>query len=104
MKLMTKEILEKIPALYTNEEKNEGEIRIFAKFFHPFSSWTWYATEYDPEQELCFGLVDGHDVELGYFSLAEMKEVKIMGCGIERDLHWDDTKTLADVQSVIRLR
>jgi hypothetical protein len=31
---------------------------VLAKFFHPFSSWTWYATEYDPEDKIFYGLVD----------------------------------------------
>ncbi len=66
------------------------------KFFTPDSNWTWYATEFDG-QDTFFGLVDGLDKELGYFSLAELEQVKgRMGLPIERDLHWHP-KTLEEI-------
>ena len=44
-----------------------------------------------------FGLVDGHDKELGYFNLNELEEVRgPMGLPIERDLYWR-TKTLQEI-------
>ena len=86
MKLMTKELAAKMPKLYSQE--NVADPMVWAKFFHPFSNWTWYATEYDPEQRLFFGLVRGHEDELGYFSLTELEEVKVRGLGIERDLYF----------------
>ena len=96
MKLMTKEIEEKIPALYSTEEAPFSP-RVYVKFFHPLSNWTWYATEYDPATGDFFGFVDGDDRSLGSFNLKELESVSVMGLGIERDLHWDDTKTLAEV-------
>ena len=37
-----------------------------------------------------FGLVSGSEVELGYFSLKELKEVKgPIGLPIERDLYYE---------------
>ena len=56
MKLLTKEILEKLPKLYTQEEKGLEAVAI-VKFFTPDSNWTWYATEFDGD-DLFFGLVD----------------------------------------------
>jgi len=96
MKLMTKEIEGKIPALYSTEEAPFSP-RVYVKFFHPLSNWTWYATEYDPATGDFFGLIDGDYKELGGFNLKELESVSVMGLGIERDLHWDDTKTLAEV-------
>ena len=62
------------------------------KYFTPDSSWTWYATEFDGEDTF-FGLVDGFEKELGYFSLSELKSVKgPMGLPIERDLYWNPRK------------
>lgn len=90
MKLLTKALEKKLPALYAQDGKG-GEAIAYVKFFHPFSSWTFYATEYDPEQGLFFGLVAGRDEELGYVSLAEMESVKIHGLGMERDRHFDPT-------------
>ena len=43
---------------------------VHVKFFTPWTSWTWYGIEFDGE-DLCFGLVDGHEEELGYFSLSD---------------------------------
>lgn len=91
MKLMTKAILHKIPALYVQDGK-KGEAVAHVKFFDPTGSWTWYGTEYDG-QDTFFGLVDGQEKELGYFSLAELKSVRCrFGLGIERDLHFKPTK------------
>ena len=79
MKLLTKELREALPPLYTNE--NEEDPKAVVKFFTPFSSWTWYATEFDGDDTF-FGLVDGLDKELGYFSLSELES---LGPKIERD-------------------
>jgi len=58
------------------------------KFFQPWGSWTWYATEFDGD-DIFFGLVDGFEEELGYFSLAEMRSVVgPFGLRIERDILW----------------
>ena len=97
MKLMTKAIEKKIPALYSTEEENQESPRILVKFFHVFSSWRWYGVEYDPEQGLFYGLVDGDEMELGYFTLDELESIEIGGLGIERDMNWDDKITVQHV-------
>ena len=86
--LMPKEIARLIPPLYANENVDDPIVRV--KWFTPDSSWTWYVTEYDPDERLCFGLVDGFERELGYFSLNELEAAEgPHGLAIERDLHWD---------------
>ena len=88
MKLLTKEILAKLPPLYTNENKPAGDAIAIVKFFTPDSNWTWYATEYDGE-DLFFGLVYGFEKEMGYFSLEELENATgPMGLHIERDIHF----------------
>ncbi len=97
MKLMTKAIEQKIPALYEQESKGD-DARVYVKFFTPWSNWTWYATEYDPEEQRFFGLVDGYEPELGYWLLSELKSLNgPMGLTIERDMYWDDATTLAQL-------
>ena len=55
------------------------------------------ASEYDGEN-IFFGLVSGLELEFGYFSLKELKEVKgPMGLPIERDLHFEP-KTLRELR------
>jgi len=85
MQLLTKELREKLPKLYA-QEHNADPIA-YVKFFHPLSSWTWYATEFDG-QDTFFGLVFGHETEYGYFSLSELENTKVSGLGIERDLYF----------------
>ena len=82
-----RELKDALPRLYSKE--NQTDPIVYLKFFTPDSSWTWYLTEYSPEERLCFGLVVGDDRELGYFSLDELEDVRgPMGLPIERDLSW----------------
>ncbi len=92
MKLLTKELEAKLPPLYSQDGKG-GEALALVKFFTPDSSWTWYATEYDPVERVFFGLVDGLEKELGYFSLDELESVKgPLGLSIERDIYFEPTR------------
>ena len=60
-----------------------------SSFFTPDSNWNWYASEFDGE-DIFFGLVSGFELEMGYFSLKELKEVNgPMGLPIERDLYYE---------------
>ena len=86
--LMPPEIAAQIPPLYANEEKGEDALALL-KLFTPWTSWTSYASEYDPSERLCFGVVVGHERELGYFSLVELEEIRGPGgLKIERDQYW----------------
>ena len=86
---------EKLPQLYSGEELGlEAQAQV--KFFTPDSDWTWYASEFDGE-DILFGLVIGHEIELGYFSLAELQQVAgPLGLPIERDLGFKP-KTLKEL-------
>ena len=98
--LLDKASREKLPSLYSGEEKGL-EALAQVKFFTPDSNWTWYATEYDGEDTL-FGLVDGFELELGYFSLKELKEAQgPKGLPIERDIHFEP-KSLNELMEMHR--
>jgi len=87
MKLLTKEILHKLPELGVNEDLGENAIAQ-VKFFTPDAQWTWYASEYDG-LDMFFGVVVGLEREYGYFSLSELQKVRgALGLPIERDMHW----------------
>jgi hypothetical protein len=98
MELLTVELKEKLPALYAQESKKDPTVYI--KFFDPTGSWTWYATEgeeTDNDDFLFFGYVVGHDSELGYFTLSQLKKAKsgvngILSLPIERDLYFKPCK------------
>lgn len=114
MQLLTKEICQKMPALYANEDKKPEEVKVIVKFFCPWGHWSWFATKAngikdgkevslkevnweDCEDVRFFGFVAGDCPELGYFHLRELQSVTgPMGLRIERDL-WFADKTLADV-------
>ena len=97
MKFLTKALLKALPDLYANDGKGEAAIAV-VKFFTPDANWTWYATEFDG-QDTFFGLVDGHEAELGYFSLSELQSVTgPMGLHIERDTHFTP-KPLSECRS-----
>lgn len=89
MQLITDEIRRQLPPLYTTE--NASDPVAWVKYFTPDSPWTWYATEFDG-QDTFFGLVQGLEEELGYFSLAELQQARgPFGLPIERDLHFQPT-------------
>jgi len=91
MKLITEEIKRLLPKLYEQDGKGYDAIA-YVKFFTPDSNWTWYVTEFDGK-DIFFGLVDGFEKELGYFSLKELQSVKgPLGLKIERDLYFVPTK------------
>lgn len=74
--LMTKEMLERVPELYAQEEIALADKEVHAAYIIPFrSNWTWYMTEYDRESGDAFGLVLGIEPEWGYFNLEELKEL-----------------------------
>lgn len=90
------EVREKLPLLYSGEELGLLALAL-VKFFTPDSNWTWYASEFDSEDTF-FGLVSGFEVELGYFSLAELQSARgPLGLPIERDLHFKP-QTLNELQ------
>lgn len=90
MKLITEEIKKILPKLHEQESK-ELDAVAYLKFFTPDSNWTWYVTEFDGK-DICFGLVDGFERELGYFSLKELEGIRgPFGLKIERDLYFKQT-------------
>jgi hypothetical protein len=98
MPLLTEEIRERLPALYSQEQKGlDAQAQV--KFFTPDSNWTWYASEFDGEDQF-FGLVVGFEIELGYFSLSELEEVRgPLGLPIERDLYFEP-KSLRELKQL----
>jgi len=76
-----------LPSLRDTEKVDDPVVLL--KWFTPDSSWTWFITEVQQEDEEAFGLVDGHEAELGYVNIEEMAQVVgPRGLHIERDLHW----------------
>lgn len=85
--LMPEETAKSIPPLYATQTEEDPIARV--KLFTPDSFWSWFVTEYDSKDRLCFGLVIGHEREFGYFCLEELESVRgPLGLPIERELYW----------------
>jgi len=88
MELLPKDLADRLPPIYSQSELGDDAIAQ-VKFFTPWTNWTWYGSEYDPEERVGFGVVVGFERELGYFSLAELEAVRgPAGLRVERDLYW----------------
>ena len=86
----TRQELDALPAFYSTENIPVEDTNIQMHFF--IGGCDWYVTEFDGEG-LFFGFVilnqDYRNAEWGYFSLEELKGIKVSpGFEIDRDLHW----------------
>lgn len=102
MKLLTKDIEQKLIKNYEENKDNPENPKDFkpvVKFFGG-GSCTWLISEYNPEENLFFGLCDigqGYP-ELGYVSREELEAIRFppFRLPVERDLHWKAEKTLSE--------
>ena len=88
--LITKELEETIPAMYSDDNTKLEEKIIYAKFY--IHNWTWWILEYSKEERVFFAYVQGLEKELGYVSLEELENLNINGLKVERDLYFTPTK------------
>jgi hypothetical protein len=112
LQLLDSKTRARLPELYSQEEKGLDALAQ-VKYFTPDANWTWYASEGSPVDEegyvdtanekvdfLFFGLVSGLELELGYFSLAELEDVRgPLGLPIERDEDFEP-KTLRELKAM----
>ncbi|WP_299223840.1 DUF2958 domain-containing protein [uncultured Psychroserpens sp.] len=98
MKLITKELKERFKEI--GDQSNVKDPIFIAKFFDPCGSGTWYASEYDPETNVCFGYVTGFFVdEWGGFSIDELEALTSpLGLGIERDIAFKEIPSSQIIQ------
>jgi hypothetical protein len=101
MKLLTKEIIKKLPALYSQEKVEDPKVMV--KFFTPDSSFTWFIIEGEKEENeewMFFSKVYSHNCpegELGYVALSELQKVRgSLGLPVERD-RWFTPKPLSQI-------
>ena len=91
MKLLTKKIKEQATKQY--DKGSDMEQMVVAKFFNPVGSWTWYLMNMAENDDYCWGIVKGNEVEMGAFSMKELENIKLpLGLGIERDLYFEPIK------------
>ena len=90
MKLITKTLINRFKQI-GDQSENENPIFI-AKFFDSIGSGTWYASEYNPETNICYGYVTGLAFdEWGTFSITELESILgPFGKRIERDIYFSE--------------
>lgn len=82
--------LRNTPMLYSQDGKGDDAV-VHVKIFDPCGSWTWYLTEWDGTEQ-AFGLMCGHETELGYVSIEELATTQgVRGIGFEIDTHFKPT-------------
>ncbi len=90
MQLLTEELREQIPKLYSQENIKTQEKTVYARFLFPAVDWTWFVMEGKQETDdfVFFGFVIGFVEEWGYFTLNELEHINIEGLTVERDLRF----------------
>ena len=92
MKLLTDSIKNEAEKQYA--KAGDMDQKVVAKFFDPMGSWTWYLMNMQDETgNYAWGIVKGHEVEAGSFSINELQQIKRpFGLGIERDMYFEPMK------------
>ena len=84
---MTKEIKDKAQKQF--DDGSDMEQMVVAKYFDPMGSWKWFLMNMDKDGDYCWGIVKGHAVEMGSFSMAELKSMQPR---LQRDLYFEPMK------------
>lgn len=91
MKLLPEHIEQSLPPMYAQQRLGLEAIA-YVRYFTPWSRWAWYATEYDRQDRVFFGLIVKESTDLGFFSLAELDSVSSPGSDkrlrVRRDTRW----------------
>ena len=91
MKLLTKELQTELEKAFETKDDGSNPIAL-ARFFNAEGAGTWYAMDYNKEDEVFFGVAEITEPEFGYFSKQELEEYRgRFGLGIERDLYFKPT-------------
>lgn len=102
MKMLTKAIEQSMPALGSTDNVPLENKKVVVKFFTPWTQWTWWVFEGEQQEDgdwLFFGIVEGFETELGYFTLSELTSVEgPYGLKIERDMYYSQDMWKRDVQ------
>jgi hypothetical protein len=98
------DMLAKLPALYSSDDKPLQEIVVHMHFFMGGSDW--FVAKFDGDDRF-FGFVilnnDFEMAEWGYFSLHELKVIRVHEVEVDRDLHWQARKAI-DVEMIRKAR
>ena len=78
--LVTQEAIKDVHPIRATADFTERQMDredVHFKLFSPYSNWTWYIIEYDPETGDAFGIAEGQENELGYFNVHHLATIRI---------------------------
>ena len=105
MMLLTEEIKNALPPLYSTEETPIAEKTVVCKFFNPMGRGTWWVVEGEKQKDgdwRFFGLAYIDYPEWGEFTLSELESLQVgLGLGIERDIIFRPRKIKSLPESVL---
>ena len=84
---MTKEIKEKAQKQF--DDGSDMEQMVVAKYFDAMGGWKWFLMNKKKDDSYCWGIVKGHAVEMGSFSIDELKSMQPR---IQRHLYFEPMK------------
>ncbi len=89
MELITKELEKRFKEI--GDQSQDSNPLIIAKIYNPSGSQVWYATQYDAENETCYGYITNfYENTWGTFSI-ELLELP-SGLGITRDHNFKEIR------------
>ena len=88
MKLLTKKIKEQAKEQY--DKGSDMEQMVVAKYFDAMGDWKWFLMNMGEDEDYCWGIVKGFEVEMGSFLLSDLKEA--LGLRFQRDLYFEPMK------------
>ena len=99
MLLFTKPIEKKLISNYKKFKYNSWNEKPVVKLFLPEGSSYWLLTEYNPEEDIAFGLVNLFCKEIGLIDMREIHALrtKTFKLPMERDRYFSTDKTLKEL-------
>lgn len=99
MLLFTKQIEKKLISNYQKFKYSSYDEKPVVKLFLPEGRCYWLLTEYNPEEDLAFGLAYIHCKEIGLIDMREIRAVKsnLLNLPMERDRYFTTDKTINEI-------
>ena len=99
--LVSQEMIWAAPAIGETTDRTIEDfrkVRATARLFSPTARWTWHIAEIDERTGMCFGLVDGNELEWGLFELDSLASARLPNGmpHIRRDLMYAP-ETMGDI-------
>ncbi len=99
MLLFTKPIEKKLISNYNKFKYNSYNEKPVVRLFLPTGDCYWLLTEYNPDEDLAFGLAYIYCKEIGLIDMREIRSVrtKMFNLPMERDRYYSTDRTINEI-------